>query len=145
MLDLEPVEIGGGKAAPRDFLLARIEPHLRAKPGDTDVCVMYNTVVGLKGGVRVRISYFMWDEADPVTGISSMGRVTGFPAAIGAVMLGKGMIKEKGIVAPEDGIFGDTYRLFLDELALRNIHIAEVSEPLAVTDAEAHMAAVGKH
>jgi len=60
-------------------------------------------------------------------------------------MLGKGLIREKGIVAPEDAIFGDLYRQFLDQLALRNIHIAEVSEPLAVSDAEAHMAAVTKH
>ena len=145
MLDLDPVTVGGVEVSPRAVLLASLEPRLRQLPGDADVCVMYNTVVGMKGGVRMRISYYMWDEADPATGISSMGRVTGFPAAVGAVMLGKGLIREKGIVAPEDAIFGDLYRQFLDQLALRNIHIAEVSEPLAVSDAEAHMAAVTKH
>ena len=145
MLDLDPVTVGGVEVSPRAVLLASLEPRLRQLPGDADVCVMYNTVVGMKGGVRMRISYYLWDEADPATGISSMGRVTGFPAAVGAVMLGKGLIREKGIVAPEDAIFGDLYRQFLDQLALRNIHIAEVSEPLAVSDAEAHMAAVTKH
>ena len=29
MLDLEPVEFGGVKVVPRDFLLARIEPRLQ--------------------------------------------------------------------------------------------------------------------
>ncbi len=87
------------KVVPRDVLLARIEPRLRAQPGETDVCVMYNTVDGVKDGKRTRISYHLWDEADTVHGVSAMGRVTGYSAAIGAVMVGKGMITEKGIVA----------------------------------------------
>jgi saccharopine dehydrogenase-like NADP-dependent oxidoreductase len=131
MLDLEPVTVDGHAVAPRAVLLASIEPRLRARPGDTDVCVMYNTVVGLKDGVRVRLSYYMWDEADPVTGISSMGRVTGFPSAIGAFMIGKGMIKEAGLVPPEDAIYGDNYRWFMSELERHHIRIAETVEPLS--------------
>jgi saccharopine dehydrogenase-like NADP-dependent oxidoreductase len=75
----------------------------------------------------------MWDEADPVTGISGMGRVTGFPAAIGAVMIGKGMIDERGLVPPEDAIYGERYRWFLAELEKHGIRIAEVVEPVAAT------------
>ena len=92
---------------------------------------MYNTVTGTKGGVRQRIAYWLWDEADRVTGISSMGRVTGFSAAIGAVMIGKGLISERGIVPPEDCIHGDLYRLFMQELERRNIHVLETIETLA--------------
>lgn len=135
MLDLEPLTVDGHSVVPRDVLLAAIEPRLRARPGDTDVCVMYNTVVGLKDGVRVGISYRMWDEADPATGISSMGRVTGFPAAIGAFMIGKGMIAEKGLVPPEDAIYGDNYGWFMTELDRHHIRIAETVEPIAATDA----------
>jgi saccharopine dehydrogenase-like NADP-dependent oxidoreductase len=132
MLDLDPVTVKGTAVSPRDVLLAAIEPRLRARPGDTDVCVMHNTVVGTKGDVRVQITYSMWDEADPATGISSMGRVTGFPAAIGAVMIGKGMIAQRGLVPPEDAIHGDNYRWFLAELEKHHIRIAEVVEPLAM-------------
>jgi len=46
MLDLQPIEIKGLKIAPREFLLAAIEPKLWPFGGDTDVCVMWNTVVG---------------------------------------------------------------------------------------------------
>jgi len=136
MLDLEPVMVDGKAVVPREVLLAKIEPLLRALPGDTDVCVMYNTVVGVKGNLKTKLSYYMWDEADVDTGISSMGRVTGFPAAIGALMVGKGMIRERGLVPPEDAIYGDNYRWFMRELERHHVRIAEVVEPLAVTAAD---------
>jgi saccharopine dehydrogenase-like NADP-dependent oxidoreductase len=128
MLDLDPVEIHDVKVVPREVLLARIEPRLRAQPGETDVCVMYNTVVGMKDGKRTKISYFLWDEADTVNKVSSMGRVTGYSAAIGAIMVGKGMVAAKGIVAPEDAVFGEGYTYFINELAKRNIRIQETVE-----------------
>jgi saccharopine dehydrogenase-like NADP-dependent oxidoreductase len=131
MLDNEPVDFGGAKIVPRQFLLSRIEPRLKALPGDIDVCVMYNTVTGTKNGVRTQIAYWLWDEADPVAGIASMGRVTGFSAAIGAVMIGKGLIKEKGTVPPEDCIYGELYDMFMKELEKRNIHVLETIEAVS--------------
>lgn len=130
MLDLDPVDIHGVKVVPREVLLARIEPRLRAQPGETDVCVMYNTVDGVKDGKRTRVSYHLWDEADTVNKVSSMGRVTGYSAAIGAIMVAKGMVPEKGIVAPEDAVTGEGYTYFIDELAKRNIRILETIETL---------------
>ena len=125
MLDLQTIDIGGVKIAPREFLLAIIEPKLRPLPGDTDVCIMLNTVVGTKDGKRTQISYYLWDEADTKNGISSMARVTGFASAIVALFIGRGLITNKGIVAPEDGIMGEVYNLFMDELEKRGIRISE--------------------
>jgi len=125
MLDLTPVEFNGMKIAPRDFLLSVIDPKLRPLEGDTDVCVMWNTVTGTKDGEKMRIDYYMWDEADTENGISSMGRVTAFPAAIGAILIGRGEIEKKGIVAPEDAIEGKIYEKFMAELRKRNITILE--------------------
>jgi len=126
MLDLIPVEFNGTKIAPRDFLLSIIDPKLRPLQGEIDVCVMWNTVTGVKDGKELRLDYYMWDEADTGNGISSMGRVTGFSAAIGAILIGKGEIKKKGIVAPEDVIEGEIYQKFINELVKRNITIDEV-------------------
>lgn len=130
LLGLDPVEVNGKKVVPRDVLLALIEPRLRARPGDTDVCVMWNTVDGLKGGKRVRYSYSMWEEADTKLGFTGMARVTGFPAAIGGIMIAQGKIKERGIVPPEDCIYGPLYTEFMAELAKRDIHIEEKVEAL---------------
>jgi lysine 6-dehydrogenase len=128
MLDLQPVEIKSLKIAPREFLIAVIEPRLRPFAGDTDVCVMWNTVVGIKNGRRTKINYRLWDEADTDHGISAMARVTGFSAAIGALLIGRGAITEKGIVPPEDGIKGELYGVFTEELGKRGIQVIKDSE-----------------
>jgi saccharopine dehydrogenase-like NADP-dependent oxidoreductase len=125
MLDLQPVEIGGREIKPREFLLAVMEPRLKPQADDTDVCVMWNTVVGIKNGRKTHISYYLWDEADTQNGISAMARVTGFSAALGALFLGRGEINKKGIVAPEEGIKGELYVTFIDELAKRGIKVVE--------------------
>ncbi len=125
LLDLEPVEFQGTTIVPREFLLSMITPRLMPSEGETDVCVMYNTVEGTKNGKKMRIEYFMWDEADTENGISSMMRATGFPIAIAARMVLNGEIEEKGIVAPEDGITGELYQKFLKELEQRNINVIE--------------------
>ena len=130
LLDIEPVDHEGTKVVPREFLLTLIEPKLKGQPGETDVCVMYCTVTGRKNGKKTRIGYWMWEEADPKSGISAMGRVTGFPAAMGAVLIGKGLIKERGIVAPEDCIYGPLYTQFVADLKKRNIEILETVETL---------------
>jgi len=125
LLDLDPVDFEGHQIVPREFLLSMITPRLKPQEGETDVCVMYNTVTGTKDGKKTRVDYYMWDEADTELGFSSMQRVTGFPCAITARFLGRGEIKEKGIVAPEDAINGDIYDEFMAELAKRNINILE--------------------
>jgi saccharopine dehydrogenase-like NADP-dependent oxidoreductase len=130
MLDLTPVEFRGMMIAPRDFILSVIGPKLKAAEGDSDVCVMQNTVTGTRNGHKMRIDYYMWEEADTENGISAMGRVTGFPAAIGAKLVGRGEINKKGIVAPEDAIEGKVYRSFMEELAKKNITVLEVSKTI---------------
>lgn len=125
LLDLTPVEFKRTKIIPRDFLSSVIESKLKPSEGDTDVCVMWNTVTGVKNGRKRRINYYMWEEADASNGISSMARVTGFSAAIGAVFVGKGEIKKRGIIPPEDCIEGEVYEKFMEELGKRNINILE--------------------
>ena len=125
MLDLEPVDFKGQKVSPRDFLLSRITPRLQAREGETDVCVMYNTVIGRKKGRKVKIEHHMWDAADRKNNISSMMRVTGFPVAIAARMIARGQISQKGIVAPEDAVGSELYPVFIRELKKRRINILE--------------------
>ncbi|NJD66397.1 MAG: saccharopine dehydrogenase [Chloroflexi bacterium] len=132
LLSLEPLDVHGSRVIPRKVLLAALEPRLRPNPGETDVCVMWCSVEGEKAGHPARVDYWLWDRADTVSGISSMGRVTGFSAAIAAWMLGKGMFPQIGVVAPEDCFDGPRYRTYVDELAKHRIDILEevtVAEP----------------
>jgi saccharopine dehydrogenase-like NADP-dependent oxidoreductase len=91
---------------------------------------MWNTVIGVKNGQKMRIDYYMWEKADTENGISAMGRVTAFPEAIATVMLGKGEINKKGIIAPEDAIEGKIYKKYFEELKRRKINILEISRKL---------------
>jgi saccharopine dehydrogenase-like NADP-dependent oxidoreductase len=130
ILDSTPIEFKGMKISPREFLSFVMTPKLKPLEAETDVCVMWNTVTGIKDGQRMRIDYYMWEGTDSENGISAMGRVTAFSEAIATVMLGKGEINKKGIVAPEDAIEGGIYKNFLEELKRRNINILEVSQKI---------------
>jgi lysine 6-dehydrogenase len=125
MLDLERIPFSGQQISPREFFLAVIEPRLQPGDQDTDVCVMWTSVEGRRAGKEVSIDSYLWDEADTVNNISSMARVTGFSAAIGALFIGRGLISKKGIVPPEDCFEDGVYQAFLDELGKRDIRIAE--------------------
>jgi len=130
MLGSTPIEFKGTKISPREFLSHIMTPKLQPLEGETDVCVMWNTVSGVKDGQKMRIDYYMWEEADTENGFSAMGRVTAFPEAIATVMLGRGEITRKGIIAPEDAIEGKIYENFLEELNRRKINILEVSKKI---------------
>ncbi len=73
-------------------------------------------VKGTKGGQPVEISYGAADH---------MNNLTGLPMAIGAIMLGRGDIGDRGVIAPEQCIDPDT---FIDELAKREIAVYEGPE-----------------
>jgi len=130
MLDSTPIEYKKTKISPREFLSHIMTPKLQPLEGETDVCVMWNTVTGIEDGQKMRIDYYMWEKADTENGISAMGRVTAFPEAIATVMVGKGEINQKGIIAPEDAIKGKIYENFLEELKMRKINILEVSKKI---------------
>jgi saccharopine dehydrogenase-like NADP-dependent oxidoreductase len=125
LLSIDPVVFGGTEVVPRKFVSSIIGPRLCPQPGDCDISVMYNTVVGLRGDQQAKIDYFMWEEDDKVNGFTSMARVTGFTAAIGARFVLRGLAKGPGIVAPEECIRGEVFKLFMDELKKRNILIEE--------------------
>ena len=56
--------------------------------------------------------------------------VGNWSAEADAVMVGRGMIREKGIVPPEDCIYGANYTHFIAELEKRNIRILETVEAI---------------
>jgi saccharopine dehydrogenase-like NADP-dependent oxidoreductase len=126
LLDLEPVAVRGTKVVPREVLLATLVPRLKPREGERDVCVMYNTVRGVRSGKPTKVEYFLWDEGEPERGISAMMRITGYPVALGARLLARKKIRARGIIAPEECIVGEIYDWFLQELEKRGIRVAEV-------------------
>jgi saccharopine dehydrogenase-like NADP-dependent oxidoreductase len=60
MLGSTPIEFKGTKISPRELLSHIMTPKLQPLEGETDVCVMWNTVTGIKDGQKMRIDYYMW-------------------------------------------------------------------------------------
>lgn len=131
LLNTEPVDFKNCKIAPREFLSQLLTPQLQPKEGETDICVMWSTVTGIKNGKNTRFNYYMWEGADVENNISAMGRVTAFTASIAAMMLGNGEIKQKGIIAPEDAFLGANYEKMIAELKKRGVTILEIEETLS--------------
>ena len=123
LFDEKPIDFNGVKISPREYLLKIINPLLVPQEGDGDVCVMYNTVTGLKNNSPHKVEYFMWEKADAE--FSAMARVTSFPAAIGAKLIALGKVNLTGVRAPEECILGANYTWFLEELEKKNICIKE--------------------
>jgi lysine 6-dehydrogenase len=114
------------RIVPREFTAAVMAPHVRARQGDPDVCIMWNTVCGEHRGRPVRFDYYLWGRADEASGLSAMGRTTGFPCAIAAVMAAKGQIRQRGVLAPEDALDEAAYEELMAHLKQRNINIQEI-------------------
>lgn len=122
----EPIKIEGCEITPRQFLVELGNKYLRYKPGERDVCVMRVKVLGEKNREKTQYSYEAIDPYDEKSGITGTGRATAFPCSIVCQMIGRGDIKEKGVIPPAKiGWNKPLSKLFFTELAKRDIQICE--------------------
>lgn len=121
----EPVDVDGVKVVPREVAISVLDKALRL--GDErDVTVLRVDVVGRKDGKDLERSFVMVDHFDEERGVTSMARTTAYTAAIVARMVGRGDIKERGVVPPETAVV-KAYKKFVSELEDRGIRIRETS------------------
>jgi len=115
LLDEKPVNVKGVTVSPRDVFLSAIPPPLsmegveqKIKEGilvDASECAAIE-ITGEKTGVKTRYTY-EWPtlsirEANKIMpGVTQESYATGIPAAIFAWMVGKGEIKNTGVIVPE--------------------------------------------
>lgn len=98
------IEFEGARFRPLDLLVSRL-PRSVDLIGKLHGAVCVGTLAeGTQGGKPVR--RFMCqttshDEAFAKYGVQGTGLQTGVPAACGAIMFAKGLIQEKGVLAPE--------------------------------------------
>jgi lysine 6-dehydrogenase len=78
LLETKPVMINGSEIRPRDFLQKILEPQIRAKSGEEDVCIIRAKCIGKDNQATVDL----FDYYDPQTEFTSMERTTGFHIAI---------------------------------------------------------------
>jgi lysine 6-dehydrogenase len=115
----EPVGVNGSRVAPRDVLLAllnRNAPKVTAR----DVETIRVVVNGRRGRRRVAASAESTAKYSTSPAFSAVARDTGFPAAIGALILGRGQYSGIGVQAPENVVPPGP---FFRELAMRGMPV----------------------
>ena len=97
----EPIAVNGFRVAPRAVLLALMQKHATKKV-PLDVEALRVVVTGRQNGRRAATAMEMWADHSVRPQLSAVARDTGFPAAIVAVMRGRGEIAGIGVQAPEN-------------------------------------------
>jgi lysine 6-dehydrogenase len=131
----EPMTIKGVKTSPLEFFTQLLEKYLKpdAEAGDRDLVVEKIEVIGEKDGVDMKYSYLMIDFYDEDKGLTAFQRATCYPISIVSQMIGRGDIKEKGVIhCGKIGWNRELAKKFFSELAKRNLIINEsVTTPLS--------------
>jgi lysine 6-dehydrogenase len=114
----EPTKLGSSRVVPRQVLAKLLEKKLGFE--HDDVILMRVDVLGRKDGKHRRVRYQCTDCADKRTGLTAMMRMTGFPAAVVALMLGRGQVTP-GAATGETAIPAQP---FITELGKRRINLS---------------------
>ncbi|MBU0473348.1 MAG: saccharopine dehydrogenase family protein [Bacteroidetes bacterium] len=97
----EEIEVNGMTISPLDFTAKLLFPKWKLEEGEVDITVMKIIVNGIKDGLKVNSSYFLYDKYDAETKVHSMARTTGYTATMALRMLAKGVFDKKGLILPE--------------------------------------------
>jgi len=97
----EPIAVNGSRVSPRAVLLALMQQHAPRKT-PLDVEALRVVVAGRRSGRQAAMAMEMWASHSRHPQLSAVARDTGFPAAIAAVMLGRGEVSGAGVEAPEN-------------------------------------------
>ncbi|MBQ9881259.1 MAG: saccharopine dehydrogenase NADP-binding domain-containing protein [Synergistes sp.] len=120
--------LGGSIVCPREVACDLLFPMWKMDPdaGDRDLTVMRVVAEGYKGCDRIRYTWDLCDRFDEETWNSSMSRCTGLTCSIFAHAVAAGLIKEKGVIAPEKlACSDDLYDFVLSEQKKRGIIYTE--------------------
>ncbi len=112
------LDVDGCQVVPRSLLVRLLEQKLGF--GKDDVVLLRVELKGTRNQKREAVRYQLVDYADKGTGLTAMMRMTGFPAAIVGLMLGRGQAKGKGVLPGERVL---PTGIFIAELKKRGIKL----------------------
>jgi len=123
LLDQEPVEVKGGRVAPRDVAIAQMTPRL-TRPESPDVVALRVTVRGSLGGEPKQLAWELVDFFDTDHRISAMMRTTGYSLSIIGQMQARGEIPVAGVHTPDECVPAAKY---IAELGKRGVEIKQLA------------------
>jgi lysine 6-dehydrogenase len=129
----QKLKVGQCEITPMDFMVELGNRSLLYEEGEGDVVVERVHVGGQKDGKKTDLVYELVGFYDSHRQVTAMGQATAYPTSIVSQMIGRGDVKEKGVIhASKFGWNTDHAKCFFAEMAKRNLRITEtVIEPLA--------------
>ena len=115
------VRVGGVVVEPRHLSIELLRGAM-SKGSPEDFLALRVDVKGMSGGKSIHLRYQLLDHFDRKSGVSAMARTTAYPCTSVALLMGRGEIKETGIITPER-IAQDPrlFRYVLDRLGKRGV------------------------
>lgn len=101
LFDLTPIQVEGASVRPIDMSASLLTRHWVYGPGEADLTVMRMVISGEEDGKPATYTYDLLDKYDPVTGVLSMARTTGYTCTAVAEMVLDGRFSQQGICPPE--------------------------------------------
>ena len=131
LFDATPRKLGGAEVSPLEVAADLLFPMWEMKPeeGDRDLTVMLVEVKGFRSKDRLRYSWYLEDRFDEKSWNTSMSRCTGCTCAIFARAMAKGLIPQKGVLAPEKLASSDAlFEFVMEEQKKRGLTYLETFE-----------------
>ncbi len=119
----KPVEANGVGVEPRQLSIELLRGAM-SQGSPEDFLALRVDVKGLSRGKKIHLRYQLLDHYNRRSGVSAMARTTAYPCTSVAQLVGRGDIRETGIVTPER--IAQDERLFqfvLDRLAERGVRM----------------------
>src|SRR5207302_10043121 len=115
------VRVGGVVVEPRHLSIELLRGAM-SKGSPEDFLALRVDVKGMSGGKSIHLRYQLLDHFDRKSGVSAMARTTAYPCTSVALLMGRGEIKETGIITTER-IAQDPrlFRYVLDRLGKRGV------------------------
>jgi len=116
-----PVYIGGVEVEPRLLTIELLRGAMSRGPPE-DFLALRVDAKGSSHGKKIHLRYQLLDRYNRRTGVSAMARTTAYPCTSVALLMGRGEIKDTGIVTPEKIAQDERlFRYVLGRLAERGV------------------------
>jgi lysine 6-dehydrogenase len=112
------LKVDGAELSPLEMSWAVLGKKL--SEGDPHDMTVMRVIAKSKTG---EFEYDMVDRYDDRTGVTSMGKTTGYTASIVAQMVGEGKVQGRGTLPPEKAVVGPLVETLLSELGRRGVEI----------------------
>lgn len=123
LLDKGVFKTSQGKVVPLELTSRLLFKHWMYKPGEADFVFMRTIIEGLEEGKKIRYTYDLYDEYDPMTGMSAMARTTGLTACAVAELVLNNKLSAYGVFPPESiGSSGICFEYIMRYLKSHKIH-----------------------